>query len=91
MGVQIPLITNRNSYATLSERITSSWKGLSAKETHYSYDESCPETDTEETLPITRRVNLNATKKGEVIRKLHVDEPLRIIRVDKEVGTGQAT
>lgn len=58
--------------------------GMSAKETHFPYAESCPETDTEGTLPITSRVNLHATKKGEVIRKLHVDEPLRIIHVDKK-------
>jgi len=58
--------------------------GMTAKGTHYPYAESCPAIDIEGTLPITKRANLHVTEKGEVIRKLHVGERLRIIQDGKK-------
>ena len=58
--------------------------GMTAKETHFPYAESCPAIDIEGTVLVTNRANLHVTAKGDVIRKLHEGERLRIIQDGKK-------
>ena len=58
--------------------------GMKAKPTSFPYAESCPELNTEGTIAVTKRTGLHVSEKGEMIRKLHEGELLRIIQEGKK-------
>jgi hypothetical protein len=58
--------------------------GMTANPVQYPYAEACPAIEIEGAMPITKRSNLRVTEKGDVIRKLHVGERLRIIEDGKK-------
>jgi len=58
--------------------------GMTAQATSFPYAESCPEISTDGTIAVTKRAGLHVAEKGDVIRKLHEGELLRIIQDGKK-------
>ncbi len=58
--------------------------GMSPQATAFPYAEACPEISTEGTVPVTKRAGLHDGEKGEVIRRLHEGELLRLVEAGKK-------